>query len=86
MSKHYVEFDYDTDDKYNTRWTIYAEIIETKDTYGTGDSPTGYECEILRVSNGLYDEDLEHFDRRQLDYLEEMAIEVFVDCGEGYHG
>jgi len=85
MSKHYVEFHHQTEDKYDTEYTIEAEITETKDMYATGDSPTGYECKIIRISNRLYDEDLSLFNQRQLEYFEEMAIDVYVDCGEGYH-
>ena len=86
MSKHYVEFDVDTEDKYNTRWTVGAEIEVTKDMYATGDSPTGYEVKITRVHHGLYDEDLDILGSSTLDYLQEEAIEVFIDNGEGYHG
>ena len=84
--KHWVEFHIDTEDKYDTRWTVNAEIEETKDMYATGDSPTGYEATIKSVHNGLYDEDLECLGADTISYLEEQAIEVFVDCGEGYHG
>ena len=51
-----------------------------------GDSPTGYEATIKSVHNGLYDEDLDILGADTISYLEEQAIEVFVDCGEGYHG
>ena len=38
------------------------------------------------MHNGLYDEDLDILGADTISYLEEQAIEVFVDCGEGYHG
>lgn len=86
MSKHYVEFDIDTEDKYGTKWTVGAKIEVTKDMYGTGDSPTGYEATITRVHNGSFDEDLDTLSSRTLDYLMEEAIDVYVNLGDGYHG
>jgi hypothetical protein len=84
MNKHWVEFHIDTEDKYNTRWTVYADIEVTKDVYATGDSPTGYEATITSVHNGTYDEDLDILGADTINYLEEEAIDVFVNHGEGY--
>jgi hypothetical protein len=86
MSKHWVEFHIDTEDKYDTRWTVNADIEVTKDMYATGDSPTGYEVKINSVHNGRYDEDLDILGADTISYLEEEAVEVFVNHGEGYHG
>lgn len=77
-SKHFVEFEVETEDKYDTIWYVGADINVIKDPYATGDSPTQYEVNITRVSNRLCDEDLSAFDEATMNYLEEMAIDSFL--------
>lgn len=84
--KSWVEFEIDTEDKYNTKWYVNADIEVVKDAYATGDSPTQYEVTITNVSNRLCDEDLTMMDSNTINYLEEQALEVFLSEGEGSHG
>jgi len=84
--KSWVEFEIDTEDKYNTKWYVNADIEVVKDPYATGDSPTQYEVTITNVSNRLCDEDLTMMDSNTINYLEEQALEVFLSEGEGSHG
>jgi len=69
-------WDYDQHDA-NPVVVFRGAVSKTRDMYGTGDSPTGYEVEELQASykhNGKQIP-LDHFDQRLLDRIEDRAID-----------
>ena len=62
---------------------VEASVQECKDAYATGDSPTQYDVKIESVivrdsrefDNG--ENIVEHIDKSDLEYFEEMAIEEY---------